>query len=30
MLGVGVQTLHFYERRRLIPLPVRSASGYRL
>ena len=29
-LGVGVQTLHFYEQERLIPHPPRSASGYRL
>lgn len=29
-LGVGVQTLHYYERERLIPAPERSASGYRL
>lgn len=28
--GVSVQTLHFYERERLIPRPVRSDSGYRL
>jgi DNA-binding transcriptional MerR regulator len=30
VLGVGVQTLHFYERERLIPPPPRTASGYRL
>lgn len=29
-LGVGVQTLHFYEREGLIPSPPRSESGYRL
>lgn len=29
-LGVGVQTLHYYEREGLIPPPPRSASGYRL
>ncbi len=29
-LGVGVQTLHFYERQGLIPRPPRSESGYRL
>lgn len=29
-LGVGVQTLHFYEQQGLIPPPARSASGYRL
>lgn len=29
-LGVGVQTLHYYEREGLIPAPARSASGYRL
>lgn len=29
-LGVGVQTLHFYEREGLIPAPPRSAAGYRL
>ncbi|MBA3659406.1 MAG: heavy metal-responsive transcriptional regulator [Gemmatimonadales bacterium] len=29
-LGVGVQTLHYYERERLIPAPARSESGYRL
>jgi DNA-binding transcriptional MerR regulator len=28
-LGVGVQTLHYYEREGLIPPPPRSASGYR-
>lgn len=30
MLGVGVQTLHYYEREGLIPAPPRSESGYRL
>ena len=29
-LGIGVQTLHFYEREELIPPPDRSESGYRL
>lgn len=29
-LGVGVQTLHFYEQQRLIPRPPRSQSSYRL
>ncbi|MBA3256326.1 MAG: heavy metal-responsive transcriptional regulator [Pyrinomonadaceae bacterium] len=29
-LGVGVQTLHFYEQQGLIPHPPRSESGYRL
>ena len=29
-LGIGVQTLHYYEREGLIPAPERSASGYRL
>lgn len=29
-LGVGIQTLHFYERQGLIPAPPRSESGYRL
>lgn len=29
-LGVGVQTLHYYEREGLIPAPPRSAAGYRL
>lgn len=29
-LGVGVQTLHYYEREELIPAPPRSAAGYRL
>ena len=29
-LGVGVQTLHFYEQQGLIPRPPRSRSGYRL
>ncbi len=29
-LGIGVQTLHFYERKGLIPPPARSDSGYRL
>lgn len=29
-LGVGVQTLHYYEREGLIPAPPRSEGGYRL
>jgi len=29
-LEVGIQTLHFYERERLIPPPPRSESGYRI
>ena len=29
-LGVGVQTLHYYEREGLIPAPPRSEAGYRL
>ena len=29
-LGVGVQTLHYYEREGLILPPPRSASGYRI
>lgn len=29
-LGVGIQTLHFYERERLIPHPPRSEGGYRI
>lgn len=29
-LGVGVQTLHYYEREGLIPPPPRSKAGYRL
>lgn len=29
-LGIGVQTLHYYEREELIPSPGRSESGYRL
>ncbi len=28
--GVGVQTLHFYEREGLLPKPQRSAANYRL
>lgn len=28
--GVGVQTLHYYERERLIEAPARTAAGYRL
>jgi MerR family transcriptional regulator, copper efflux regulator len=27
--GVNVQTVRFYERRRLLPEPMRTASGYR-
>ncbi|MBA3631893.1 MAG: heavy metal-responsive transcriptional regulator [Acidobacteria bacterium] len=30
MLGVGVQTLHYYEQLGLIPRPPRTSSGYRL
>lgn len=30
LLGIGVQTLHYYEREGLIPSPARSDSGYRL
>lgn len=29
-LGIGIQTLHFYEQQGLIPHPPRAASGYRL
>lgn len=29
-LGVGVQTLHFYEREGLIPPPARADNGYRI
>lgn len=29
-LGIGVQTLHYYERENLIPSPQRSPAGYRL
>ncbi len=29
-LGIGIQTLHFYEQQKLIPHPPRAASGYRL
>lgn len=29
-LGIGVQTLHYYEREGLIPPPPRSEAGYRL
>ena len=28
--GVGVQTLHYYERLGLLPKPTRSAANYRL
>jgi DNA-binding transcriptional MerR regulator len=28
--GVGVQTLHYYERLGLLPKPMRSAANYRL
>ena len=27
--GVGIETIRFYERRSLIPEPLRTASGYR-
>lgn len=30
LLGVGVQTLHFYEREGLIPETPRTPSGYRI
>lgn len=30
VLGVGVQTLHYYEREGLLPAPPRSEHGYRL
>jgi len=30
LLGVGVQTLHYYEEHHLIPHPPRLQSGYRL
>ena len=29
-VGIGIETLRFYERKRLIPEPPRSDSGYRL
>jgi DNA-binding transcriptional MerR regulator len=29
-LGVGVQTLHYYEREGLIPSPARADNGYRI
>ena len=29
-LGVGVQTLHYYEREGLIPTPPRTDAGYRV
>lgn len=29
-LGVGIQTLHFYEQQGLIPPPSRSEGGYRI
>ncbi len=29
-LGIGVQTLHYYEREQLIPPPERTEAGYRL
>jgi|SRR5712692_4543747 len=28
--GVNIQTVRFYERRRLLPAPERKASGYRI
>lgn len=28
--GVGVDAIRFYERKRLLPTPVRTASGYRV
>lgn len=27
--GVGIETIRFYERERLIPAPLRTTSGYR-
>ena len=30
VLGVGVQTLHYYEREGLVPRAQRSESGYRI
>lgn len=30
VLGVGIQTLHFYEQQGLIPPPPRSEGGYRI
>jgi DNA-binding transcriptional MerR regulator len=30
LAGVSTDTLRYYERRRLLPVPPRSASGYRL
>ena len=29
-VGVNLETVRFYERRRLLPAPPRSDSGYRL
>lgn len=29
LIGVGIETIRFYEREGLIPKPPRSASGYR-
>lgn len=29
-LGIGVQTLHYYEREGLIPRPARTDAGYRI
>jgi len=29
-VGVSVQTVRFYERQRLLPLPARKDSGYRI
>lgn len=29
-LGVGIQTLHYYEREQLIPAPPRTDAGYRV
>ena len=29
-VGVNIQTIRFYERRKLFPLPQRKPSGYRL
>jgi DNA-binding transcriptional MerR regulator len=30
VLGVGIQTLHFYEQQGLVPHPPRSEGGYRI
>lgn len=28
--GVGIETIRYYERRKLLPKPLRTASGYRM